>query len=121
MQSSIKPTLLSLSASQIEDLKLASSKMSGAERRAFQATMTLKYCRGNARLAERIFGWGRDTVQLGLNEQRTGVICQGAQAACSGDKLWEENHPEVAQALWALAELHSQQDRPSGHCCRTPA
>src|SRR5450759_2565757 len=110
MQSSIKPTILSLSASQIEDLKLASSKRSGAERRAFQATMTLKYCRGNARLAERIFGWGRDTVQLGLNEQRTGVICLGAQAACSGDKLWEEKHPEVAQALWALAELHSQQD-----------
>ena len=27
-----------------------------------------------------------------------------------GDKLWEEKHPEVAQALWALAELHSQQD-----------
>jgi len=63
MQSSIKPTLLSLSASQIEDLKLASSKMSGAKRGAFQTTMTLKYCRGNARLAERIFGWGRDTVQ----------------------------------------------------------
>ena len=52
-----------------------------------------------------MFGWGRETVQLGLNEHRTGVICQGAQAACSGDKLWE-----VAQALWALAELHSQQD-----------
>src|SRR5512139_646368 len=84
--------------------------MSGAERRAFQAAMTLKYCQGNARLAERVFGWGRETVQLGLNEHRTGVICQGAQAACSGDKLWEEKHPEVAQALWALAELHSQQD-----------
>ena len=110
MQSTTKPTLLSLSASQIEDLKLASSKMSGAERRAFQAAMTLKYCQGNARLAERVFGWGRETVQLGLNEHRTGVICQGAQAACSGDKLWEEKHPEVAQALWALAELHSQQD-----------
>jgi len=84
--------------------------MSGAERRAFQAAMALKYCQGNARLAERVFGWGRETVQLGLNEHRTGVICQGAQAACSGDKLWEEKHPEVAQALWALAELHSQQD-----------
>ena len=84
--------------------------MSGAERRAFQAAMTLKYCQGNARLAERVFGWGRETVQLGLNEHRTGVICQGAQEACSGDKLWEEKHPEAAQALWALAELHSQQD-----------
>jgi hypothetical protein len=84
--------------------------MSGPERRAFQAAMTLKYCQGNARLAERVFGWGRDTVQLGLNEQRTGVICLGMQSAYGGDKLWEEKHPEAAQALWTLAELHSQQD-----------
>ena len=84
--------------------------MSGSERRAFQAVMTLKYCQGKARLAERVFGWGRDTVQLGLNEQRTGVICLGMQSAYGGDKLWEEKHPEVAQALWTLAELHSQQD-----------
>ena len=88
--------------------------MFGAERRAFQAAMTLKYCRGNARLAERLLGWGRETVQLGLNEQRTGIICLGAHAACSGDKLWEEKHPEVAQALWILAEAHSQQD-PTFH------
>ena len=87
MRSTTEPSILPLSAYQIEDLKLASSKMSGAERRAFQAAMALKYCQGNARLAERVFGWGRETVQLGLNEYRTGVICQGAQAACSGDKL----------------------------------
>ena len=84
--------------------------MSGADRRAFQAAMTLKYCQGNARQAEGVFGWGRETVQLGLNEHRTGVICQGAQAAYGGDKLWEEKHPEVAQALWELAESYSQQD-----------
>ncbi len=73
--------------------------------------MTLKYCQGNPRLAERVFGWGRETVQLGLNEQhRTGVICLGMQAAYGGDKLWEKKHPDVAQALWTLAELHSQQD-----------
>ena len=114
MQSIPKPVLLPLSASQIEDLKLASTKMSGAERRAFQAIMTLKYCTGHARLAERIFGWGRYTVQLGLNEQRTGIICHGAQAAYGGDKLWEEKHAEVAHALWAMAESYSQQD-PTFH------
>ncbi len=27
--------------------------------------------------------------------------------------MWEEKHPEVAQALWALVELHSQQDPTS--------
>ena len=84
--------------------------MTGAERRAFQAAMTLKYCQGNARLAERVFGWGRETVQLGLNEHRTGIICWGMQSAYGGDTLWEEKHPEVAQALWTLAQAHSQQD-----------
>jgi hypothetical protein len=110
MQSTTEPILSHLTISQIGDLKLASSKMSGAERRSFQAAMTLKYCKGNARLAEKVFGWGRETVQLGLNEQRTGIICLGAQSAYGGDKLWEEKHPEVAQALWDLMEAHSQQD-----------
>jgi hypothetical protein len=32
------------------------------------------------------------------------------QSAYGGDKLWEEKHPEVAQALWTLAEEHSQQE-----------
>jgi len=108
--STTEPTIVPLSASQIEDLKLASSKMLGSDRRSFQAAMTLKYCEGSARQAERVFGWGRETVQLGLHEQRTGLICLGAQAACCGNKLWEEQYPEVAQALWALAESHSQQD-----------
>ena len=72
--------------------------------------MTLKYCRGSARQAERVFGWNRDTVELGLHEQRTGVICLGAQAAFCGSRLWEEHYPHVAQALWVLAETHGQQD-----------
>jgi hypothetical protein len=37
----------SLSASQIEDIRLAASKMHGEERRAFQAEMALKYCESN--------------------------------------------------------------------------
>lgn len=110
MLSAFEPTVLPLSASHIEDLRLASSHLSGAERRAFQATMALKYCGGNARRAERVFGWGRETVELGLHEQRTGILCVGAQAAFGGNRLWEEQHPEVAHALWALAQSHSQQD-----------
>ena len=70
-----------LSASQIEDIQLAASKMHGAERRAFQAEMSLKYCEGNVRLTETIFGWGRETVTVGLAEKRTGLICYGAQSA----------------------------------------
>ena len=111
MQPATDPTPLPpLSASQIEDLKLASGKMLGAERRSFMAAMADKHCGGNARQAERVFGWGRDTVQLGLHERRTGMVCLGAQPAFCGNLLWEERHPEVASALFALAESHAQQD-----------
>jgi predicted Fe-S protein YdhL (DUF1289 family) len=50
---------LSPTPQQIADLRLAASQMTGATRRAFQAEMTLKYCDGNARRAEEVFGWGR--------------------------------------------------------------
>ena len=75
--------------------------------------MTLKYCRGNARQVERVVSWNRDTVEVGLHEQRTGITCWGAQAACCGNRLWEEKYPAVAEALWALAEVHENaQDAP---------
>ena len=94
----------------LEDLKRAAANMSGAERRAFQAEMALKYCAGSHRRAETMFGWGRQSVEQGLHELRTGIVCLDARAAFCGDKLWEEKHPQVADALWVLAQAHSQQD-----------
>ena len=99
-----------LNPSHISDIKVAASKMSRIERRAFQAEMATKYCAGSARRTESVFGWSRDAVQLGLHEKRTGIVCLSAQSAFSGDKPWEEKHPDVADALWELAESHSQQD-----------
>ncbi|NJR31467.1 transposase [bacterium] len=99
----------SLTPSQIQDLRLAASKMTGAARRAFQAEMALKYCRGSARLTETILGWSRAAVEVGLAEHRTGIICLGTQSAFSGRKRWEEQYPEVAEALRQLAEAHAQQ------------
>src|SRR5258706_10736916 len=100
----------SLSPSQITDLRLAASKMTGSKRRAFEAEMTLKYCDGTPLMAEVVFGWGRQTVALGLAERRTGILCLGAQSAFSGRKRWEEQHPQAAQALRQLADAHAQQD-----------
>jgi hypothetical protein len=100
----------SLTPSQIADLRLAASKLSGPERRSFEAEMTLKYCQGNPLKAEAVFGWGRQTVALGLAEKRSGIICLGAQSAFSGRKRWEEQHPQVAQSLRQLADAHAQQD-----------
>ena len=99
-----------LTTSQIEDLRLAASKMKGASRRAFQAEMCLKYCDANARYAETLWGWSRHTVELGLSEKRSGIICVGAQSMSSGAKKWEEKQPVAAQALKEIAEAHAQQD-----------
>lgn len=99
-----------LSVEQIKDLKLAASKMVGANRREFVAAMTNKYCQGKARKAERIFGWKRNTVELGLAEQRSGIRCIGAQAGRCGSKRWEQQQPQAAKTLQQIAEAHSQQD-----------
>lgn len=99
-----------LSDSQIADLRLASRSLTGAARRAFQAAMTLKYCDGNARLAEKVLGWGRHTIALGLAEKRTGIRCVGSQSGFGGTKRWEERYPDAAEALRTLAETHCQQD-----------
>jgi len=99
-----------LTPSPIADLRLAASKMTGMKRRAFEAEMTLKYCDGNPLQAETTFGWSRRTVALGLAERRTGIMGLGAPSAFSGRKRWEDTHPQVAEALCHLAEVHAQQD-----------
>lgn len=100
----------SLTQSQVADLRLAALKMHGAERRSFQAEITMKYCEGRARLAETIFGWGRAAIRTGLAEKRTGIVCLSAQSAFSGNKPWEVKQPQAAEALRQLAESHAQQD-----------
>ena len=104
--------------SQIADLRLAASPMTGPTRRAFEAEMTLKYCGGNPLMAEAIFGWGRQTVALGLAERRTGIICLGAQSAFSGRKRGEDQQPQAAETLRPLAEAPAQQD-PTFRTCLT--
>jgi Rhodopirellula transposase DDE domain len=99
-----------LTPSQIADLRLAASNMTGAKRRAFEAEMAVKYCEGNPLQAELTFGWSRRTVALGLAERRSGIMCLGAQSAFSGRERWEDQHPDVAASLRQLAESHAQQD-----------
>jgi DDE family transposase len=99
-----------LEGGHLADLKLAAAKMVGPGRRAFEAEMVSKYCEGNAWRGERVFGWSRHTIALGLAEQRTGIVCLGAQEAFSGNHRWEEKQPQAAEALRAMAESHAQQD-----------
>lgn len=100
----------SLTPDHIGDLRPAASEMRGAERRAFIAEMTLKYCNGNKRKAEVVSGWGRKTIGAGPGEKHTGIICIGAQSVRSGRIRWEKKEPEACAELRRIAEARSQQD-----------
>ena len=108
----------SLTPSQIADLRLAASKLTGPKRRTFEAEMTLKYCASKPLKAEVVFGWGRHTVALGLAEKRSGIVCLGSQSAFRGRKRWEETHPQAAPSLCQLADAHAQQ-APTFRTCLT--
>jgi hypothetical protein len=95
---------------QIQDIRLAAEKMTGAQRRDFMAEMSLKYCAGNARLTESIFKWSRHAITTGLGEKRTGIVCIGLQSMNSGNNRWEDKYPESAKFLCKVAESQSQQD-----------
>ena len=92
-----------------ETIKSAARKMTGFRRRQFQAEMTIKYCHGHPRRAEEVFGWGRDAVNTGLNELRTGICCADAPSARGRHKT-EEQQPELVAEIHALVEPASQAD-----------
>jgi Rhodopirellula transposase DDE domain len=92
-----------------ETIKLAARKLTGFRRRQFQAEMTIKYCQGHPRRAEEVFGWGRDAVNTGLNELRTGIRCIDDFSA-RGRPRTEEQQPELASVIHALVEPESQAD-----------
>jgi hypothetical protein len=93
----------------IETARLAARKLTGAGRRAFQAERAETYCGSSPRLAEEVFGWGRDAVRTGLGERRSGIRCLDHFAG-RGRKKSEENHPQLADEIRAVVEPHTPAD-----------
>lgn len=98
-----------LTERQIATMKDAARKLTGAKRRAFQAQVALDYLDGSPRRAERVFGWYRKTVELGLNELRTGITCVDNFSA-RGNRRSEEKLPKLEEDIRALAEPECQVD-----------
>ncbi|MCC7087483.1 MAG: hypothetical protein IT427_20965, partial [Pirellulales bacterium] len=101
--------LAELTDSVIETIKSAVRKLTGFRRRQFQAEIAVKYCGGSPRRAERVFGWGRDAVNTGLGERRTGIRCCDNFTA-RGRRRTEEQSPQLAAAIHELVEPASQAD-----------
>jgi hypothetical protein len=92
-----------------QTIKSAARKLTGFRRRQFQAEMAIKYCQSHPRQAEDVFGWGRDAVNTGLNELRTGIRCMDGFSARGRPKT-EKKQPELASVIHALVEPKSQAD-----------
>ena len=90
-------------------IKSAARKLTGFARRQFQAEVANAYCGGSPRMTERVLGWGRDAVNTGLHELRTGIRCVD-DFALRGRHKTEECQPELAQDIHALVAPHSQAD-----------
>jgi hypothetical protein len=77
-------------------------RLTGWRRREFIAEVTRELCGGNPRVAERRFGWGRETVQKGLHEWDYQVHLV-EHFSRRGRKRGEEQAPELAAAIRAIA------------------
>jgi hypothetical protein len=75
----------------------------------FQAEVVTTLCGGNARQAERRFGWGRDAVEKELHEQHHGVRCL-ENFAVRGRRRSEQKDPQLAADIRAVAEPHTYAD-----------
>ena len=90
-------------------IRSGARRLTGFQRRAFQAEVAVELCSGNARQAERRFGWGRETVEKGLHERHTGIRCLEDFVA-RGRQRVEDRDRRLAADIRAIAEPHSYAD-----------
>lgn len=87
----------------------ASKRLFGSERRSFMAEVALEICNGSPRVAERRFGWGRATVQKGLDEFEHGVTPE-TQPSNRGRHCSEIDNPQLAIDIRVIVEPFTQAD-----------
>jgi hypothetical protein len=90
-------------------IRSGARRLTGYQRRLFQAEVATVLCGGCPRQAERRFGWGRDTVEKGLHEQQHGLRCLEDFAA-RGRRRSEQKDPQLAADIRAIVEPHTHTD-----------
>jgi hypothetical protein len=76
-------------------------------RRSAMGDVTMSLLEGKPRIAEDVFGWGRATVELGMNEFRTKIICVNDLSARKKPKV-EEKNPKLLADIVEIMTPHSQ-------------
>ena len=90
-------------------IRSGAKRLTGFQRRSFQAEVAVELYDSNARLAERRFGWGRETVEKGLHERHTGIRCLEDFVA-RGRQRSEEKDPQLAADIRSIVEPHTHAD-----------
>jgi DDE family transposase len=90
-------------------IRSGARRLTGFQRRAFQAEVATELCGGNARRAERRFGWGRETVEKGLHERHHGIRCLEDFVA-RGRQRSEDKDPQLAKDIRVIVEPHTHAD-----------
>ncbi len=89
----------------------AASQMTGIQRRLFLAEVCRKLCDGNTRQAERRFGWGRNTIAKGIEEQELDPDALATRKSDNaGKKRSEEQNPQLAIDIRLIVDPHTHTD-----------
>jgi len=78
-------------------------------RRQAMADVTISLLKSKPRVAEDVFGWGRSTVELGMNELRTGLSCLHDLSTRQKPRA-EEKDPELLADIREIMEPHCQSE-----------
>jgi hypothetical protein len=87
--------------------KDAGKKLTGNRKRDFMAKVTEDYFDSSARKAETVLGWDRHSVELGLHERRTGIVCVDNYQARGRHKT-EEILPNIEADIRSLVDTQAQ-------------
>jgi hypothetical protein len=83
-------------------------------RRAAMGDVTMSLLDSKPRVAEDVFGWGRTTVELGMNEFKTKIVCINDLSARKKPKF-EEKNPKLLSDIVEIMTPHSEAE----HSLRT--
>jgi hypothetical protein len=77
------------------------------EKRSAMGDVTISLLDGKPRVAEDIFGWGRNTAELGMNEFRSNIVCLNDLSNRRKPKA-EEKNPDLLKDIVEIMEPCSQ-------------
>jgi len=79
-------------------------------KRSAMGDVTMSLLDGKPRVAEDVFGWGRATVELGMNESRSGIICVNDLSVRQKPRV-EERNPKLLSAIVEILTPRSHAER----------